>query len=238
MIRCSAPQRLASLLLVAALAIGAAADDQVKPAPKGDPQVKPGEGGALFDGKTLTGWSVADANDFEHHGPVEVKDGAIVMGIGQPATGIVWKGRPPQENYEISLEAKRLEGSDFFCGLTFPVGDSHASFIVGGWGGGVTGLSNIDGYSAVENETTGYTEFLQDRWYRIRVRVTGKAVAAWIDDEEQFSVDRKDRRFSVWWEQEPMRPLGIAAWRTKGALRNIKLKQLDEKDPGNERPSP
>ncbi|MBW3600163.1 MAG: DUF1080 domain-containing protein [Planctomycetes bacterium] len=230
-------QIVSTLALTVACGAWAAADDQPKVS-LGDPQVKPGEGGSLFDGKSLAAWRVVDTQDFERHGPVEVKDGAIVLGVGQPASGIVWKGRPPRENYEISLEAKRMEGSDFFCGLTFPVGDSHASFIVGGWGGGVTGLSNIDGYSAVENQTTGYTEFLQDRWYRIRVRVTDKAVAAWIDDDQQFEVEHEDRRFSVWWEQEPMRPLGIATWRTKGALRNMKLTPIDGKAPGNEGSSP
>jgi hypothetical protein len=189
--------------------------------------VKPGPQGALLNGKTLSGWQVAETQDFEHHGEVRVVDGVIVLEMGQPATGIVWKGRPPRENYELSLEAKRLDGNDFFCGLTFPVGDSYVSFIVGGWGGGATGLSNLDGYSAVENETTGYTEFKTDQWYRIRVRVTPQHVAAWIDDREQFQVERKDRKFSVWWEQEPMRPLGVATWRTKAAVRNISLKVVN-----------
>jgi hypothetical protein len=48
-------------------------------------------------------------------------------------------------NYEIKLEAKKVTGNDFFCGMTFPVGDSFCSFIVGGWGGPVVGLSSIDG---------------------------------------------------------------------------------------------
>src|SRR5690606_38236930 len=107
--------------------------------------------------------------DFQHQKAVTVEDGALVLAMGQPASGVVWKGQPPRENYEISLEARRLEGNDFFCGLTFPVGDSYCTFIVGGWGGGTTGLSNLDGYSAVENETTGYSEFQQGCWYRIRV---------------------------------------------------------------------
>ncbi|MEZ5299675.1 MAG: hypothetical protein R3F11_03245 [Verrucomicrobiales bacterium] len=28
----------------------------------------------------------------------------------------------PADGYEIELEARRVSGSDFFCGLTFPVG--------------------------------------------------------------------------------------------------------------------
>lgn len=228
-----------TVLLATLLLLGGAARGDEKSRPEtvpGDSQVKPGADGSLFDGKTLAGWRVADTQDFEHHGPVEVQEGAIVLGLGQPATGVVWKGRPPRENYELTLEAKRVEGNDFFCGLTFPIGDSHATFILGGWGGGVTGISNLDGYAAVENETTGYTEFKQNQWYRIRVRVTEKEVAAWIDDEEQFRIARQDRRFSVWWEQEPMRPLGVATWRTQGAMRNIRLKLLKENPPPKQDP--
>ena len=57
-------------------------------------------------------------------------------------TGITWTNEVPTNNYEISLEAMRVEGSDFFCALTFPVGNDPCSFIVGGWGGGVVGLSS------------------------------------------------------------------------------------------------
>ena len=54
----------------------------------------------------------------------------------------------PREDYEVSLEARRLEGTDFFCGLTFPVGKEPCTLIIGGWGGTTVGLSNVDDYSA------------------------------------------------------------------------------------------
>lgn len=214
--------------LLGALFTGVSTGDET-PAPQpvpGDPQVRPADDGALFNGKNLDGWRIAKTQDFEHQTPVAVENGAMVLALGQPASGVVWKGRPPRENFEVSLEAKRLKGNDFFCGLTFPVGDSYCTLIVGGWGGGTTGLSNLDGYSAVENETSGYTEFKQDQWYRIRVRVTDQSVSAAIDDEELFTVPRKNHKFSIWWEQEPMRPLGVAAWRTQAAIRNVRLKAL------------
>ena len=65
----------------------------------------------------------------------------------QPATGIRSTAVIPKSNYEIRLEAKRTDGNDFFCGLTFPVQEGFATLIVGGWGGGVTGISNIDGFA-------------------------------------------------------------------------------------------
>jgi hypothetical protein len=81
--------------------------------------------------------------------------------------------------------------------------------------------------SAVENDTTDYREFEQDRWYRLRLRVTRETVAAWVDDEQIVDVTLKGRKLSIWWEQEPVRPLGFAAWYTKAAVRNLTLKRLD-----------
>ncbi|MEQ8786969.1 MAG: DUF1080 domain-containing protein [Pirellulaceae bacterium] len=216
----------AALLLVSALCLHSqAAPPEAKP--QAESEASPPRVVNLFNGKDLKGWRVVEKVDFEKHGKVEVKDGVLHLNEGRTATGVSYTGKLPRDNYEISLEAKRTTGSDFFCGLTFPVDDEYCTFIVGGWGGGVTGLSNIDGLSAEENETTGYTEFKKDQWYKIRLRVTDAAIQGWIDKEQVFDVKRTDRKFAIWWEQEPVRPLGVAAWRTGSALRNIRLTRLD-----------
>jgi CubicO group peptidase (beta-lactamase class C family) len=181
----------------------------------------------LFDGQTLRGWEIPNKNDFQRHGKVTVRDGQIVLDAGNPATGITFAGQPPRRDYELTLQAKRLQGSDFFCGLTFPVGPDYLSLIIGGWGGGVTGISNLNGMSAVENETTGYQDFQLDRWYRIRLRVAEGRVQAWVDDQPIVDIDATQHKLSIWWEQEPARPLGIVSWYTKAALRDIRLRRLD-----------
>ena len=161
---------------------------------------------------------------------MKVEDGAIVMELGQDMTGITWAGKepPPKTNYEIALEAARLDGSDFFCGLTFPVDDSHCSFIVGGWGGGVVGLSSINGFDASENDTTKYMEFKTGQWYKIRVRVTPERIQTWIDDKEVVDQDIKDRKVGIRGEVELSKPLGVSTWNTKGGVRNIRLRKLDQ----------
>ena len=111
---------------------------------------------SFFDGKTLTGWK---ETDFAGHGQVQCESGMIVLGMGNDFTGISRTNEPPTVNYEIALDAMRAQGSDFFCGLTFPVKDSFCSLIVGGWGGAVVGLSSIDGEDASENETTKFMKF-------------------------------------------------------------------------------
>ncbi len=182
----------------------------------------------LFDGRTLNGWRIAREFDFTDHGRVHVQDGAIVLERGKPATGIAWTKAYPKMDYEICLQAKRVEGNDFFCGLTFPVGDEFCSLILGGWGGQIVGLSNINGLSAVENETTQAVAFQQDRWYDVRLRVTRKQITVWLNEKPLIELPTEGRRFSIWWEQEPMRPLGIATWYTTGSIRGLTLRPLDE----------
>ncbi|MEX0818807.1 MAG: family 16 glycoside hydrolase, partial [Pirellulaceae bacterium] len=126
----------------------------------------------LFNGRDLSGWSIIEKYDFARHGEITVQEGAIVLGAGKPATGIRVDHGFPRLNYEVTLDAKRIEGSDFFCGITFPVGEDYLSLVLGGWGGGTTGISNLDNMSAVENQTTGFQEFESNRWYRVRLRVT------------------------------------------------------------------
>lgn len=180
----------------------------------------------LFDGKSLAGWKVTD---FGGSGEIEVKDGHILMHMGVILTGIsiADTNAIPRNNYEVALEAKKVDGNDFFCGLTFPVADSHCTLVLGGWGGGVVGLSSIDGMDASENETTRYMEFEKDRWYRIRVRVTSDKLAAWLDDEQIVDQPIGDRKIHMrLGEIELSQPFGIAAYQTAAALRDIKVRSL------------
>ncbi|GIW96267.1 MAG: hypothetical protein KatS3mg110_4308 [Pirellulaceae bacterium] len=180
----------------------------------------------IFDGRTLEGWKVASEVFFEKHGQVRLVDRQLVLDAGSPGTGIVWQGPMPKERYELLVEAARLDGNDFFCGVTFPVGDEFCTFIAGGWGGQVTGLSNVDGLSAEENATTGYGDFQQGQFYRFRIRVTPERIEVWQDQRRIVNQERSGHRFGIWFEQEPMRPLGIATWYTKAAIRRVELKPL------------
>jgi hypothetical protein len=186
---------------------------------------------ALFDGRSLAGWV---QSGFEGEGAVRTvnpfQDGraAIVLEKGTTLSGVTWTrgAELPKTNYEISLEAMRVAGGDFFCGLTFPVGASACTFVVGGWGGTVTGLSSIDRVDASGNETTREMEFADGRWYRIRVRVTADRIEAWIDDDKKVDLVTKGRVVGLRpGEIQKSRPLGIAAYMTRAAIRDIRLRQ-------------
>ena len=178
----------------------------------------------LLDGKTLAGWK---ETAFAGRGEVECTNGLVVLNMGDPFTGIQWTNDPPHGSYEVALDALRLMGTDFFCGLTFPVRDSFCSLIVGGWGGGLVGLSSLDGYDASENETTHSLSFERGHWYRIRLRVTADRIEVWIDQDKIINVATKDRRISLRpGDIELSKPFGICAWQTTAALREIRLREL------------
>jgi hypothetical protein len=139
------------------------------------------------------------------------------------------RGDFPKTDYEVTLEAKRIEGDDFFCTTTFPVGDSFCSFVVGGWGGTVVGLSSINSVDASSNETNQSKEFKTGQWYRIRIRVTKHKIQAWIDEEKMADVDTDDKKISIRIECAACKPFGLATYATTGAVRNIRVRTFKDK---------
>jgi len=219
-----------ALMLVPSAVFGAEADDSTPPAaqkesPKQEEAAKPDPYAwkNLFDGKTLQGWKVPK---FGGEGEVSVQEGEIILEIGNSMTGITYTGEVPQDNYEIELEGKRVDGVDFFCTTTFPVGKDPCTFVVGGWGGTVTGLSNVDYYDASDNLTTKFYEFKDKQWYKVRIRVTDAKIEAWINDEQMVDQERQGHKFDIRFEVELCKPLGISSWDTKAALRNLRLRKL------------
>ena len=184
---------------------------------------------SLFDGKSLGKWKPAAEGDKER---VSVKDGTIILEKGKPMTAVTYRGGDfPKMDYEVTLEGKKLDGEDFFCTTTFPVGDSFCSLVVGGWGGTTVGLSSVDYLDASENETSTRRDFKKDQWYRVRIRVTGDKIRAWIDDAKVVDLDTADKKISIRVECAPCKPFGVATYRTTGAIRHVRVRTLtdDEK---------
>jgi len=132
----------------------------------------------------------------------------------------------PTDNYEVELEANRLDGFDFFVGLTFPIGNSHASLILGGWSGTVLGLSNINGNDASDNATTQDCDFDNEKWYKVRLRVTPESVQAWVDDDRRLNQVREGVAFDNRGEMHPSTPFGVSTYGCKVAYRNIRYREL------------
>lgn len=178
----------------------------------------------MFDGRTLEGWV---ETPFSGKGKVEISGGAIVLMPGGPMTGVNWAGEFPKSGYEIRWEARRVQGNDFFSSLTFPVGDSFATWVTGGWGGDIVGMSSIDGWDASENETRSYFNFENGRWYGFRLEVRPDRVKAAIDGQTVFDVNIAGREISLRrGEISRSTPLGFAAYATRGEIRKIEYRAL------------
>jgi len=164
----------------------------------------------LFDGKSLDGWEVPKSSVA---GEVKVERGVIVLGRGDLSTGIKYVKPFPKSNYEVMYQAKRVDGYDFFGAITFPVKESFCTFVNGGWGGGVTGLSSINGYDASENETTKYYEFETGKWYQFRVRVTDEQITVWCPplDEDKNDADQSKQENKKSGVQNAKRPKNDSA---------------------------
>ena len=183
----------------------------------------------LFNGKDLAGWKITE---FGGEGETKVKDGQIIANMGASLTGVQYTNSLPTNNYSITLEAMKIDGSDFFCGLTFPVGTNHCSLIMGGWGGGVVGLSNIDSMDASENETTKFVTFAKNKWYKIHVEIRPDSIKAFLDDDK--IVDQKTKDHTIGLRPGPIEsqvPFGLCTYQTTAAWRNIRISPLPAKKP-------
>ena len=212
-----------ALLLMLFLAVdvpaAAAADAEDKAEPKE---------WIIFDGKSLMDWEPVDIGG---SGQIDLEGGCMIINMGDSLTGAIYKKAAdlPLTNYEITLQAKRLQGVDFFCGLTFPVGDLKrcASLIIGGWGGSVTGISNIDDLDASNNATGSYQRYEDDKWYRIRLRVTPKNLSAWLDDKQVVDQDIEGRKVSLRPGLiENYAPLSLTSYTTTAAIKDVRVRAL------------
>ena len=108
---------------------------------------------SLFDGQTLSGWKAADFGGAPEDARVE--NGTLILDMGTTSmSGVTCTRQMPTLDYEVSLQAQRVQGSDFFATVTFAIKDSFCSLVVGGWGGSLVGISSFEGMDASENETT------------------------------------------------------------------------------------
>ena len=146
--------------------------------------------------------------------------------MGSPMTGVTLTGPAPSGDYELEVTAARIDGTDFFCGMTFPVGTDHLSLILGGWGGSVCGLSNLDGNDASRNETRTLKGFQTGRDYTATVRVTTASVEVLLDGKAFLASSLTGKQLSLRPEVSICAPLGIAAFNTRARIKTVRWRPL------------
>lgn len=164
---------------------------------------------------------------------MSVQAGVLTLPAGQPMTGAKWTGwteQLPGTGYAIEYEAMRVEGEDIFGMVTFPVGShqSHATFVLGGWGGTVTGISSIDFKDANENQTRAEQRFENGRWYKVRIEVRPEDLRAWVEGRLVVNATIKGKKVGL----RPgfidhCLPFGFASYGTTGKIRRVVIEALD-----------
>lgn len=172
--------------------------------------------------------------NFGGEGDVFFKDGALNLDYGSPMTGVIYKRGTvhfgeSRNHYAITLQAQRVEGVDMFLGVTFPVGeDGHVSLVLGGWGGTITGISNLDELNASENATTQYHAFKDKQWCRVKILVTPEKIDCWLDDEQIVDVKRSDyTTYDTHSAVVETKPFGLFNYGTWGRVKDLKVWKLD-----------
>ena len=185
----------------------------------------------LFDGKSLGIWKELQFGE-EKNTNVRIENGKIIFDRGDPLTGMVINDsnfEPPNDEYEITLKARKIDGRDFFCALTFPVPEKNSccTFVAGAWGGQVTGLSNIDYLDANKNITRSTLNYDHDRLYTIRVEVTHGRIRCWIDKKLVVNCIIADKHISMRpGPIEKCQPFGLASYETKVEFESISLRKV------------
>lgn len=181
----------------------------------------------LFDGASLDGLTLTN---YGGEGEITVVDGELRLAPGNPLTGFHLEDWRPTSGYEIEVTAARLDGQDFFCGLTFPVGTDHLTLVLGGWGGTISGISNLDGVDASSNDTRRVRHFQTGRYYQVRIRLVDRQLQVTIDGKPFLAVALSDRQLSLRAEMDPCRPLGFACFQTEAAVQSLRWRPLSVGD--------
>lgn len=170
--------------------------------------------------------------EIEKCGAAKVAANEAVLDAGEPITGLRFehwqKESLPLQDYTITCEAMRVEGRDFFAAITFPVRsiDTCCTFVAGGWGGALTGISSIDGMDAADNETRSEQKFANGKWHRLKIEVRADKLTAWIDDRLVLGASIQNRRLSLRpGDIEKCAPFGLATYATKGRVRNLVISE-------------
>ncbi len=197
--------------------------------------IAPGQWQDLFDGKTLDGWQAA--GDEATRGEVRLESGQIILNPGSPKTTVAWTSEFPARDYEVEVEAMRVEGRDAFCTIGLPLGEEQAQVAVG-WGpigrdSFMISVNAKDGSASADAVTEKRMQLKSGQWYRINVKVDDERVVVLVDGEPVLDVPRSDDTFP---KRQDGNRFNITSYDTKAAIRKVRLRSLKPEAAGP--PSP
>jgi Domain of Unknown Function (DUF1080) len=186
---------------------------------------------ALFNGKDLSGWKRAE---IWGNGTVEARsNGVVSCGIGKPLSGIAYTNSFPTMSYEVKMDAMRKEGGDFFVAMTLPIETNACTIVIGGWGGGLCGISSIEYMDASENPYSSGLALTNNVWYTLRVRVTPGLLEVFLNDTLYTAkvTFEKSSLFTLrsGSDIDKTLPFGLATYETHALWRNLTVSTIKKK---------
>ena len=82
---------------------------------------------------------------------------------------------------------------------------------------------------AFSGAPTSFMNFKQDRWYKIRLRVTPEKLEGWIDDKQVVDQSIIGKKISTRSEVNLSKPFGISTWETRSAYRMVQIREIAKK---------
>ena len=186
----------------------------------------------IFDGATLRDWRILTrfpapgGKGTVNGGQVHVEDGRMVLGAGEPYTGVVWTRAAPKTAYEIRAEITPPGGAWF---LLFPLGSSHhCALVIGRSGNRATvELDSVDGKSGLGSIAPKGLALAAGPRHQLRLRVATRWIDAWLDDTHLVSLPTRGRRFAANPAWPAVKSFGFgAASETESAVGNVALRLL------------
>ncbi len=163
---------------------------------------------------------------FERRGEVKIEGRRIELAPGAPMSGVTASAFAPRINYEVRFEATRVKGNDFFASLTFPYQGSHATWVNGGWGGDIVGISSVDNWDASENETRTYFNFENGRKYKFRIEVREGRIRTFIDEQMVVDLAVNGRAISLRRGMDVTVPFTLFTYNTAAVIENVEYRVL------------
>jgi alpha-N-arabinofuranosidase len=145
-----------------------------------------------------------------------LKDDTVTL--ARPATNQpMLLGDPAWTDYEVTLEARRDEGSEGFLVMFRAAGDQHYRVNFGGWANKEHGIEK-NGGPVRGARVPGSIEV--GRWYHVKIICKAAGFKVFLDGKSVLSFE--DR-------QNPLLRgcIGLNTWHTRSSFRNIKVTDAD-----------
>lgn len=150
--------------------------------------------------------------------PWIIKDDTVT--VPRPATNVPLRfGDEEWTDYELSLEARRDEGSEGFLVMFRVAGNRHYWLNFGGWANKEHGVEKFGGRMRAPR-VPGQIE--AGRWYKVRIGCRRARFEVYLDDQKVMAFEDKEGPFL-------RGGIGLNTWNTRSSFRNIRVVAPDGK---------